>query len=347
MKNNISIIIPAYNCEHFIERCLQSLVDQSESNYEVIIVNDGSTDKTEHICNKFINKCKLKNFRLITQENQGVSAARNRGLTEATGEYITFIDADDYVSNDFIKQIITKAFGNDFTVYNFYEDNGNKIIENDYFDIIKENKTETLIINLLTPKIAKKISGFQINSIRNVWGKVYKKNIIEKHKILFNKNLKYFEDGLFNLEYLQKSKTIEIVNECIYYYYTCAVNSATNKQHKGIFLENEEKIKLTSNLIEKYNSKKINDSFGIFKFDLLMSYLKKDLFHSSNKNTKIAKRNELKNKLQTENKINYLNNVKFDYLNLKKKLIYFLIKLNLFTILTIMLDTINKKEKKG
>ena len=99
----ISIIIPLYNAEKYIERCLNSLIKQNDSSFEVIIVNDGSKDNGAAVVERVIKD--IPNFHLFHQENHGVAYARNTGLTKCTGEYVTFIDADDYVSTDYIEKL--------------------------------------------------------------------------------------------------------------------------------------------------------------------------------------------------------------------------------------------------
>ena len=107
----ISLIIPVYNVQEYIEKALQSVVNQTFKDFEVIIVNDGSKDQSVEIVKKFIRK--YDNFRLINQENQGLSGARNTGLKEAKGEYIAFIDSDDFIENNFLEELYNLAVDND------------------------------------------------------------------------------------------------------------------------------------------------------------------------------------------------------------------------------------------
>ena len=112
MKNNplVTVIVPVYNCEKYIARCIESVINQTYSNIELIIVNDGSTDHTNEICENY-NK-KYQNIKLINQKNQGVSIARNNALNISLGQYIQFTDSDDYMEKDMIELMVKSAVTN-------------------------------------------------------------------------------------------------------------------------------------------------------------------------------------------------------------------------------------------
>jgi len=100
----ISVIVPVYNVEKYLEECLDSIQNQTYSDIEVILVNDGSTDKSKEICGKY---CKQDNrFQLLNQENQGLSAARNKGVEISTGEYIVFVDSDDIIKTNYLEKLM-------------------------------------------------------------------------------------------------------------------------------------------------------------------------------------------------------------------------------------------------
>ena len=109
--SKVSVIVPVYNVENYLEKCIQSIISQSFKNLEIILVNDGSTDRSKEICEKFAEKDKRIIF--LNQENQGVSAARNAGLDICTGDYISFVDSDDYISSDMIEFLVNNLERND------------------------------------------------------------------------------------------------------------------------------------------------------------------------------------------------------------------------------------------
>lgn len=127
MNELISIIIPVYNGEGEIEKCLNSIFEQTYKNYEVVVVNDGSTDKTLEILKKYKEKYKKK-INIINQENKGQAVARNNGIKKVNGKYITFLDADDYFDKNFLKNLYNNIEENDFIISGYKRLQGDNII---------------------------------------------------------------------------------------------------------------------------------------------------------------------------------------------------------------------------
>lgn len=202
-KPLVSIIMPVYNGEKHIENTIKSIKNQIYTNFELIIVNDGSTDKTQKICEKYK---KTINMKLINKVNEGVSVARNTGIKNASGEYITFIDSDDLYHRNYINklcdEIISKS--SDWVICNYsYFEKINK-------DIIFEGK-----INTKKDVIEKLQKQFLFNQL---WNKIYKTQIIKKNKITFDKTTDLGEDAIFNIEYLKYCKKINNIPEALYKY---------------------------------------------------------------------------------------------------------------------------------
>ena len=207
----ISIIVPVYNVEKYLDECIQSIVSQSYTDWECILIDDGSTDKSGDICDQWTKQD--QRIKVIHQKNQGVSIARNQGIDKAKGEYITFIDSDDWVDSEYLQTLFqptlkqptdlvvaglvhnynngsTKTYSSCFTgnfELNFHQA--------DYF--IELNKC-----NLLYPPYIK----------------LYKTELIKKHKIKFNHEYSYGEDLLFNYQYLEHVNTIACINQAHYHY---------------------------------------------------------------------------------------------------------------------------------
>ena len=127
MKDKISIIVPIYNTEKFLDKCLNSLVNQTYKNIEIILIDDGSTDNSLNICLDYQKKD--NRIKVIHQENKGLSGARNRGFEESTGDYIWYIDSDDYIENDSLKVIKPYLDKYDIIVFNFNEIRDNRVIK--------------------------------------------------------------------------------------------------------------------------------------------------------------------------------------------------------------------------
>ena len=211
----ISIIIPCYNAEKTIKRCLESVISQTYKNIEIVIINDGSIDKTDSIIKKYINDNRIKYY---NRSNHGIGKTRNFGIKEATGEYITFLDSDDYLPNDAIDNLYKLAQKNklDLVVSDYYVDNKN----------IKSEKIKSFPITNIknNPNLI-----FDINLAP--WNKLYKKELIENIK--FEENLKY-EDAPFVIESIIKAKRIGKLDKETYYY-VVNPNSETTIRDERIF----------------------------------------------------------------------------------------------------------------
>lgn len=207
MKNpTVSIIIPAYNCEKYISRCLDSVMKQSYIDFECICIDDGSLDNTAKICDDYAQKdIRIK---VIHIKNSGVSAARNIGLDRAVGKYILFLDADDWIASEHIKNMLPIA-DEDLIRAGF------KKIKNGHF--YSEEATKPLF--LTKEEMASNFYSFWIEyPFWNVWGGCYKNSIIKEHNIRFDENVHLSEDALFIVNYLTFSKNIRITDKCTYYY---------------------------------------------------------------------------------------------------------------------------------
>lgn len=198
---DISIIVPIYNAEKYIEKCLDSLVKQTKKELEFILVNDGSTDKTE----KIIEKYKDKRIKYYKNKNQGIGKTRNFGISKATGKYMMFLDSDDYLDTTACEKLYRKAIFDklDMVVFDFYRvenDDLKEVIINDFKETsLKENHNVLLDINL------------------GPCNKLYRSDIITKNKIRFLEDLKY-EDTSFVVETINNSKRIGKLNEFLHYY---------------------------------------------------------------------------------------------------------------------------------
>ena len=217
MSVKISVIVPIYNNQKYLSRCIDSILKQTFLDYEIILINDGSTDNTEQICNKYINK--HKNIKYIKQEHKGQGAARNNGLEQCKGEYITFVDSDDYVSEKYLE-----------TLYSFAITNKCDLCVCDY-KITKKYSNQKNTKQPYATQLSKDDAFkclFRIKCEKDyfaVWGKLYKKELINKTKFVENK---INEDIIFAFEILEKSNKIIFVNEILYYYFY-NINGITHK----------------------------------------------------------------------------------------------------------------------
>lgn len=207
MKNLplVSVIIPAYNVDKYIKKCVESALNQTYKNIEVIVINDGSKDSTENILLK-INKIDSR-LKVINKENAGVSAARNDGILAAKGEYITFIDGDDWVSSDFVEYMMT--------IVN--KTNAELCLSTSCFTKKKEIDNIQDSISILNSDEAISLL-LSLKVIVGCWNKIYKKDFLIKNSLLFDTNLFYGEGLSFIIMAANLSKKIGIGNKKKYYY---------------------------------------------------------------------------------------------------------------------------------
>lgn len=204
MSELISVIVPIYNAEKYLDRCIKSIINQSYKNLEIILVDDGSSDKCDEICDEWAKKD--KRIKVIHKKNSGVSDSRNAGLEIANGEYLSFVDSDDYVHKDFIKILYNLCIENnsDISVCEVCETNKDEDIN---------NKIQKGIVRNIFPKsvLEKKESLYFV-----VWNKLYKKSVFENVRYLKGK---IHEDVAITYKLIYYSKKITITNAKLYFYF--------------------------------------------------------------------------------------------------------------------------------
>lgn len=215
----LSIIIPIYNVENYLIRCIESIISQTFSNWELILINDGSTDGSKQIAENYAKRYPQIHF--INSINYGVSHARNLGLMHATGKYISFIDSDDELEKNALTIFKDIEFYYHTSLYKFgYK----KIINGTKSNIISQqvglfNVPQTMLI------IEQSMySGF-------LWNSIFRKDIIDKYKLKFDESISWCEDHLFFYEYLCHCDNIYI-SDSIYYKYYVRTNSYSLSQIK-------------------------------------------------------------------------------------------------------------------
>lgn len=211
----ISIIVPVYNAEKYLRETIDSILNQDYCEFELILVDDGSMDESLKICNEYAQK--NPKVRVFTQKNSGVSAARNKGLKEANGEYVAFADADDLLECDMLRTLITCAELHDADVVSC----GAKVVENGKV-VSEEFGTNTLTVYDSTEAIKFFLIGKHVNI--GVWTKLFKKTLLDK--IYFSEDRKMNEDKLFIFEALMKVDKF-VVHDIAKYIYCKREGSAT------------------------------------------------------------------------------------------------------------------------
>lgn len=230
----ISIIIPVFNVEKYLTECLESVINQTYKKIEVLLIDDGSTDESGRICDDFAEKD--SRIKVIHKENQGVSSARNKGLDLAQGEYITFIDSDDFVSSEYIEEMyktIREDISTEIVMCNFAHFKNGAIVESneilpDCVDLSRDNKD-----------CKEFLSRFFCISKRTIFGSacriLWKKNIINQCR--FHTNITISEDLLFVLQTFFNAKKLKSVSHTGYFY---RINEGSvTKSYKSNYLSSQ------------------------------------------------------------------------------------------------------------
>lgn len=229
MQEKISIIVPVYNVEEYLEQCLESIVKQTYKNIEIIIIEDGSTDNSKTICEQYERK--YHNIRLICQNNQGVAKARKNAAKFVTGEYVGFVDSDDYVDLDYFEQLISVAEEVDIVTSGY-----RKLYHHccsDFYDKIPSGVyRECDEVSYIYDNMIFFQNGKDRGITPYIWNKLYKANIVEKVFEEIDDDILIGEDSDFLYRYLLKCSTIRISNICGYNY-RLRLSSSMHQACKG------------------------------------------------------------------------------------------------------------------
>ena len=270
----VSIIVPVYNGEKSIERCLRSIQNQSYTNIEVIVVNDGSTDHTEKVIKKYVEED--ARFHYIKKDNTGVSDSRNIGMASAKGEYFQFVDGDDWLVKRATEGFVRTAqlYDCDMVISDFYRVCGRKIMVKGHID--------------MGPVITRtKFAEYMMKAPANfyygvLWNKFFKADIIRKFSLVCDTDLDWCEDFRFNLEYLQYVGNVGVIDRPLYYYVKTK-GSLVDTQAGSLQLTIKTKRKLFDYYKELYQAL---DLYEENKLKIQMFYL--SFAHDKSKKTKTA-----------------------------------------------------------
>lgn len=263
MKIDVSIIVPVYNVENYLHRCVDSILEQTYSNFEIILVDDGSKDDSGNICDYYKQKdCRVK---VIHKENGGLSDARNCGMKIAKGDYILFVDSDDYLDKFSIEKLFEKA-----KKFNL------DIVEGKAYTVKKSTTIDDFVTYGIDEKRIYSGTEYAISRIKNhcfyaaVWLKMYKKELIEKNKLKF-KDKRLHEDELWNPQAILNADRIMYIDYPFYYYDTSRDSSIMNNiSQKNI----ESVMKNCYELADFYKSKNMKiSSRNIFLNYVVKQYM--------------------------------------------------------------------------
>lgn len=214
----VSIVIPVYNVEKYLEECVESIVNQTYNNLEIILIDDGSTDNTGQICEKL--SCENEKIIALHQENSGVSAARNCGIRAASGRYIMFLDGDDYVLHNIVECFVNEMKNFDLVMSGYVIVDKRGVISRQHYDDRKF---------LSSKEFADQFYVYFPTIFNFVWGKLYNLDIIKNNNILFKEDIMMGEDLIFNVEYYCHVNKIHVLADEYLYYRV--VNESLSRKH--------------------------------------------------------------------------------------------------------------------
>lgn len=242
----VSIIVPVYNAEKVLHYCVDSILNQTYKDFELILVNDGSTDNSGEICDKY--SLENDNVVVIHTENGGVSKARNTGIENAIGDYICFIDSDDYVSDTFLEELVNKTRdGYNFVLTSYqwvnnYEYNSFKTVSYNSTDYSIVNKNDLMDLGNLV-------------LLSQPWNKLFKNSIIIENNIRMPEDISLGEDTVFVYRYLSCiiSEEFAVINKPLYFYYSNNKQSLLNKYREDLFEVNKKLNRYLYEEVKKWN----------------------------------------------------------------------------------------------
>lgn len=227
----VSIIIPCYNVAKYITQCLDSLLMQTYKDIQIICINDGSADQTPQILAEYA--VKDRRIQIITQKNQGISAARNAGLKMAIGYYVAFVDADDWLEPDTFKTVLADH-PEDIICFSYYRNFDKAEMRKDLGieGVFPAQFVQRRMIGLIGEEL-NHITSF--DALITCWGKLYKRGLLER--ILFRdlKDFGTWEDGIFNLEVLENAESVRIINKPFYHYRKVPQATYTSSWKEGLY----------------------------------------------------------------------------------------------------------------
>lgn len=287
--DKITVIIPVYNGENTIERCIDSVLGQTYPELEVVIVNDGSEDRTSEICQRYEKQD--QRVRLLTKENAGVSAARNTGLDHASGKYVLFVDADDYIEQDMVRILyenITYEKHTGLVICGCLEEKGDEVSELKTDAKEYMNRVE-LMRALVQPD---SVRGFLFN-------KMFDLEIIRKNGIRMKTDIHVCEDLLFCFEYVTHIEHAVYIKDTLYHYVFYA-NSASHKKYnekKFSVIEAFERIKkITDEMQDTQLTRAVEAHYLVVVIQLFVM-LKRAGYPRTSENVRMILKNMRKRKI--------------------------------------------------
>ena len=318
----ISVIVPIYNNEKSAEECIGSILSQSFENFELILVDDGSTDGSSDICDRYGRKD--SRVKVIHNTNHGVSHARNTGIEMASGEYIAFVDADDYINKDTLKIAYDNIRKNevDVVIWNNFFCKGESEKENIEFPKTSIINNRTVRNELVVTTLCPTMTSFGENAkvfvgMGFVWNKLFKKELIDKNEIRFDSGVELYEDVAFICKYMNNVESVSFVDTPLYHYRVS--DKGATLRYKPNIIESNKLLMKSLDAILDVSKPMINEAYNCRLIRMLGNILQFYYFHTDhNEGHRIT---DLRQTIRSdEHYINALRKVKMRNLTVKLKI---------------------------
>lgn len=330
----VSIIVPVYKCEKYIDQCISSILSQDYKNIELILILDGVFDNSDVICKKYA--CCDKRVIIIEKENEGVSVARNVGLKKATGKWVCFIDGDDWIEPNYISHLAYKAdlTKSDIYICGYYTEYENCSIKSSFFKYgeheFKENEKRQLITScIVNTQISNEAA---ITNVGVPWAKIYSNEFLKNSGIEFVPGLARMQDMIFNLYAFSLARKIYCDSEPLYHYLKNETSSTVG--YRPHYIDTVFNIDYQlKKFIEESKATYLSEARNCKTVLLLNEAIKLQYAHVENKNTLLKKREELFKAIKCSEFEDNLNACKGLYLSFTQKISLCMLKNNLFIII--------------
>lgn len=309
-KSKVSIIVPVYQVKDYISSCVESLLNQTYKNIEILLIDDGSNDGSEIVCDELSKMHPV--IKTIHQVNKGVSAARNKGIEHATGEYLLFVDSDDFISSIAIERVmkIIEQTNADIIFFDFTKVYSKQKVE------VSAEITEGLynngrIVDMFLELIKTDIAN-------NIGTKLYKAELVKNHKLFFSENYNICEDISFSLNATRKSKSVYYLKEKLYFYNIRGSGSLMSSYKEKFFDAERELYENIKDYLHEHNrfNKHANNYYTLY-MNIILAVLANEILY--NKNIKEVVYSIMDDVNVQDAKIHLRD------LSLKKRVIYYLI----------------------
>lgn len=271
----LSFIVPIYNAEKYLCECIESIIKIQDRNIEILLIDDGSTDRSGDICDEY----RIKDDRVVVYHkvNEGVSCARNLGIEKASGDWICFIDADDFLLDSFEEKIIA-SLDEQFDLFFFYylNDMNRQVLENKEY-VFNEEEIHAIKVGILNQD-AGIFERFAFDGMNYIgpWGCLYKKSLLKN--IEFPKGIIWAEDRIFKLKVLQNVKKCKILGVSGYYYRQH--NESVSYKYNRYIMDNIiQMFLLVQGIVEKEHNKEYTEAFYLFIIREYINSMAKGVFH--------------------------------------------------------------------